>query len=109
MLPNTPIVATGSIALSKAPVAKHSAPDNAITPLLEAANKKEPISNATHKVPGIANNNILQKNEKSINVYKYIVVNSSVKVCKSVQICITLKKDLFGCFTIEENATKTMK
>ena len=66
MLPNTPIVATGSIALSKAPVAKHSAPDNAITPLLEAANKKEPISNATHKVPGIANNNILQKNNLTL-------------------------------------------
>ena len=34
-----------------------------------------------------------------LKFYKYIVVNSSVKVCN---ICITLKKNMFGCFTIEE-------
>ena len=57
----------------------------------------------------------IKKTEKKIDVqmkkdlifYNYI----EYKQCcvKDVQICITLKKDLFGCFAIEENVTKTMK
>ena len=39
----------------------------------------------------------------------FIIIIIVYSVVKESNILITLKNDLFGCFRIEENVTKTMK
>ena len=45
--------------------------------------------------------------KKKIYFYKTVIIECGKKMSNIY--LYTLKKDLFGCFKIEENVTKTMK